>query len=120
MPTAPFDPNAVLRRKMWIPIGATIVLTLAVWVVALAALGGKDFLHSSIPTDASTQHLYVWIALLVTVLGIPVAYLAIRNIQILLARGVWTTAAVESISSVSKGGRRPVTFAYAVNNKPRR
>jgi hypothetical protein len=58
MPTAPFDPNAVLRRKMWIPI--------------------------------------------------------------LLARGVWTTAAVESISSVSKGGRRPVTFAYAVNNKPRR
>jgi hypothetical protein len=119
MSTVPFDPKTILRRKMWIPIGAAIVLALAAWIVALAALGGKNLL-SSTPVDDSVQHLYLIMALMVTIVGIPVAYLAVRNIQILLTRGVVTTAAVESISSVSKGGTRPVTFSYVADGKPYR
>ncbi|HEX4123466.1 MAG TPA: hypothetical protein VHY37_01985 [Tepidisphaeraceae bacterium] len=117
VPVEPFNDTTILRRKMWIPIGAMGVVALAAWIVALSALAGKDFLHSNTPPDPATQHLYLWVALLVTVLGIPVACLAVRNLKILLARGVWTTAAVESISSVGNGGNRPVTFSYAVGGK---
>jgi hypothetical protein len=108
----PFDDTTILRRKMWVPIGALIVVSLAAWVVALAAVGGKNLVRS-VPVD-SVRGLYVIAATVVTLVGVPVAMLAVRNIQILLSRGVWTKASVESVSNIGKGGARPVTFSYVV------
>ncbi|QOV91135.1 DUF3592 domain-containing protein [Humisphaera borealis] len=60
---------------------------------------------------------YVWLAmaLVATLAAPPILFFAVRNFVWLIRHGTEVQGQVRSISPLSKGGSRPVTYAYSVN-----
>ena len=96
----------VNRMKWLVPTGIVLL------IVGLAVLWIGYFRTAAAEDDSreSTQR-YVWLtmAIVMTVAGPPILYVAVRNFVHLVKHGIEVEGRVVSISPLSKGQGTPVT-----------
>jgi hypothetical protein len=115
MENAPPDGLKKLKKQLRASIFLASLLIVAAWAVYLTAeLFRFDLVKREHISDDAQQNAYLYLAIVLTVLSAIFAWIATRKNIDLVKRGVWIHGNIEKISSLGKGGTRPVTFAYQV------
>jgi hypothetical protein len=118
MPQIDTDVQAKLRRLAFVPIFAGLLVIVGFWCVYfMAAVMNVDVLHHNQPPDRTALQVYLLVCAAATLLGVPVAYLAVRERLYLAGHGMQTNATVVNVSAASRNGIRPVTYQYDVGGK---
>jgi hypothetical protein len=105
-----------LKKRLVFYSVSSSALILVGWANYISAACFRfDLITRASVTEDSRQTAYLCMAMTFTVLAIAFMWIVARRNMDLVNRGVWTHAKVGKISSLGKGGTRPVTFLYEVN-----
>ena len=116
MSDMPPDGLSKLKMQLRVSIALAAVLIAAGWANYISAVCFHfDLVKREQITDDAQQRAYLYLAIVLSVLGVLFGWIAARRNIDLVKRGVWIRGKVEKISSLGKGGTRPVTFAYEVD-----